>query len=69
MHKRYMNAKKKTPKPKGFYTDGKRGSRGVDRVQFHILLTKEERAKLVTLSHKKKMNAADVVRDLIAKAR
>lgn len=68
-----MKTKKKTSKAKakakGFYTDGKRGSRGVDRVQFHVLLTKDERAKLVTLSHKKKMNAADVVRDLIAKAR
>lgn len=64
-----MKTKSKTSRPKGFYTDGKRGSRGVDRVQFHVLLTKEERAKLVTLSHKKKMNAADVVRDLISKAR
>lgn len=64
-----MKTKKKVSKPKGFYTDGKRGSRGVDRVQFHVLLTKDERAKLVTLSHKKKMNAADVVRDLINKAR
>lgn len=56
-------------KAKKFFTDGKRGSRGVDRVQFHVLLTKEEREKLVLLSHKKKMNAADVVRDLINKAR
>lgn len=54
---------------KGFYSSGERGSRGVGRKQFHVLLSEDEREKLIILSHKMKLNAADVVRALIAKAR
>lgn len=54
---------------KAYYSDGTRAERRTDRVQFHVALTKEEREKLVILSHKKKMSAANVVRDLISKAR
>ena len=55
--------------PKGFYSSGERSSRGIGRRQFHVLLREEEREKLVKLSHKMKLNAADVVRELIAKAK
>lgn len=53
----------------GFFAAGKRGQRGVERRQFHVLLTNEERAKLVALSNKRKLNAADVVRTLIVEAK
>lgn len=54
---------------RSFYSTHKRGTRGVKRLQFHIMLTADERAKLVKLSHKLEMSAADVVRKLLAGAR
>lgn len=60
------SAKKSTKK--GFFTTGRRGPRGVKRHQFHILLTPEEHKKLTALSHKKKMNAADVLRSMLMEA-
>ena len=53
---------------KGFYSSDKRGVRGVERSQFHMLLAKEERDKLTRLTHKHKMSAADVIRHLIIEA-
>lgn len=46
-----------------------RGERDVARTSFHIKLTKAERAKLVALSHRRKASAAEVMRDLLAKAK
>ncbi len=62
-------AAKKTAKKSDFFATGKRGIRDVERTQFHIMLTLEERAKLVRLSRSMQLNAADVVRTLIAKAK
>lgn len=60
--------KKKTKSVPAFYATGKRGTRNMERTQFHVLLTSAERAKLVRLSRSMKLNAADVVRALINKA-
>lgn len=62
-------AKKKAPTAKGFFATGRRGPRGLDRRPLHVLLTSEERSKLVKLTHRMKLNAADVVRALITKAK
>lgn len=55
--------------PKKTFYAGERGARGQDRTQFHVLLSTDERRKLVRLSHKMKMNAAEVVRALIMEAK
>ncbi len=54
--------------PKDFYV-GDRAERGVVRFPIHVLLDMKEREKLAALSHKWKKSAAQVVRDLLAKAR
>jgi hypothetical protein len=54
---------------KGFFATGRRGPRGLNRSPLHVLLTPEERSKLVQLTHQMRLNAADVVRALIAKAK
>lgn len=61
-------APKKKAKPV-FFTTGKRGARGVDRRPLHVLITPAERQKLIKLTHAMKLNAADVVRTLINKAK
>lgn len=61
-------ATKKTA-PRGFFTTGKRGARGVDRTPLHVLITPGEKKKLIGLSHKMKLNGADVVRALINNAK
>lgn len=54
--------------PTAFYA-GVRAVRGLKRKQFHILLTEEEYAKLAKLTHSRKQQAANVVRDLIMAAK
>jgi len=72
------NAAKRTPKkttkkvkaaPRGFFTTGHRGARGIDRTPLHVLITPAEKKKLISLSHKMKLNGADVVRALIQRAK
>lgn len=52
-----------------FYVTGTRSARGVDRSPLHILITATERAKLIKLTHRMKLNAAGVVRALIQAAK
>jgi hypothetical protein len=65
-------SKKKTaskkPKVSEFYTTGTRIARGQDVSPLHILITPKERAKLIKLTHKMKLNAAGTVRALIEAA-
>lgn len=61
--KRATTAKEETK----FFGAG-RGKAGMERKQFHVLLTKEEHALLATLTHKMKLSAADVFRSLLSKA-
>jgi hypothetical protein len=60
---------KKVAAPRSFFTTGRRGARGVDRTPLHVLITPDERRKLIVLSHKMKLNGADVVRALINNAK
>lgn len=52
-----------------FFGAGQRGLRGEQRKQFHVLLTKEEHEALAKLTHKMQLSAADVFRQLLAKAK
>lgn len=56
-------------KKKAQYFTGRQGSRAIERKQFHILLSEAERAKLVKLTRSMQLNAADVVRTLIERAK
>ncbi len=67
--KRAPKAKPKAKAAKGFYATGKRGPRGLKRSPLHVLITPDERTKLVKLTHAMKCSAADVVRALISKAK
>ncbi len=72
--KRAAASKRRAPKAKpkaekGFYATGKRGPRGLKRSPLHVLITPDERTKLVKLTHAMKCSAADVVRALISKAK
>ena len=58
----------KSSKPPPFFQSGDRAERGVHRSQFHLLLSDNQRKKLVVLSKKMKKSAADVVRALIEAA-
>jgi hypothetical protein len=68
--KKVKRASKKTaPKKKGFFVTGSRGARGVERTPLHVLITPAQRAKLVKLSHGRKITCADLVRLLIDAAK
>ena len=54
---------------KKYYQPATRADRSVPRKTFHILLSDEEREKLVKLSHKWKLSAADTFRKVLARVR
>lgn len=54
----------KRTKGKGLFRPERRDARENEK-QFHLLLSGEEFAKLVELSHARKMSGADVLRALI----
>jgi hypothetical protein len=63
-------AKKRASKrPAAFVSRPRLATRGVSRTQFHVLLDEKQRSKLLRLANARKVNAADVVRQLITAAK
>jgi hypothetical protein len=54
---------------KSYYQPSTRADRSVPRKTFHVLLSEEEREKLVKLSHKWKLSAADTFRKVLSRVR